>query len=586
MNPKHQFRFVSMGLAFAFVGLAIIARLVQIQIGPSNEDISKIEENNGIELLTLTPARGDIYDRKGRLLASSQLIYEVAIELFDVINSETIALAVSVELGQDYYEVLELASQDPWETTQRHITLDNYVKYEDAQSLIALQEHITNNPDEAGISSNGKQHSMWGLTITPRLDRSYPEQGLGSNFLGFVNKEGVSVHGVEEKLHWLLSGVEKQERVSTDPYRALELPEIPDGADLVLTIDREIQDSMEELLDFHMGQSGSYAGTIIVMNPKTGEILAMASNPRMDLHADDWLIEEIFQEGQAYNMAMDIYEPGSVFKIITMAAALDSGVVTPDTEFMDTGGFPVDGWVIRNWNGGAWGPQTMTTCMEHSLNVCLAHVAVEKLGPSRFYEYVKAFQFGQPTGIELSREYSGLFRTPGDADWREIDLATNSFGQGIIVSPIQMLRAVSAVANNGTMVNPHILKAVINQGHQYTIDTEIAGSPITPETAHTLSEMLSTIIESESYTEMNPDYRVAGKTGTATIYDTYLTNATFVGWGPVDDPEFMVYIWMNKPTISPWASLVAGPIFRDAVDRLVVLMDIPPDVVRLSLTAE
>jgi len=269
-----------------------------------------------------------------------------------------------------------------------------------------------------------------------------------------------------------------------------------------------------------------------------------------------------------------------------MAAALDAGVVTPETEFVDRGVYPIDGWNIRNWNGGAWGPQTMTTCMEHSLNVCLAHVAVEKLGPTRFYNYVKAFQFGQPTGIELAREYPGLYRSPGDGKWREIDLATNSYGQGINVSPLQMLRAASAVANKGSMVTPHILRAVVNNGHQYTIENEIAGSPISPETAQTLSEMLATIINSESYTQMNPDYRVAGKTGTGTIYDSDLTNTSFIGWGPVDDAEFMVYIWLNKPTTSPWASLVTGPIFRDAVNRLVVLMDIPPDAVRLSMAAE
>lgn len=584
MNPRLNFRFLSMGIVFAVAGLAIIARLVQIQVGSPNEDIQKVEEDNGIELLTLTPERGDIYDRKGRLLAASQLIYEVAIELNDVFNPETIALATSVELGLDYEDVLDLASQDPEYTEQKHITLHYFVTYEDAQSLIALKEHIKTT-DEAGLSTSGRKHSLSGLTITPRLDRSYPEGDLGSNFLGFVNKEGVSIHGVEEELHWLLSGVEKQERIPTDPYRALELPNIPDGADLVLTIDREIQDSMEELLDTHIENSGAFSGTIVVMHPKTGEILAMASNPRMNLYGD-WLIKNTFEEGHVFNMALDIYEPGSVFKIITMSAALDAGVVTPDTKFIDEGGFPIDGFVIRNWNGGAWGPQTMLTCMEHSLNVCLAHVAVEKLGPTLFYNYVKSFQFGQPTGIELAREYPGLFRSPGDVGWREIDLATNSYGQGIDVTPLQMLRAVSAVANEGKMVNPHILKAVINQGHHYMIDTEIAGSPISAETARTMSEMLATIVESESYTEMNPDYRVAGKTGTGTIYGTHLTNASFIGWGPVDDPQFMVYIWLNKPTISPWASLVAGPIFRETVDKLVVLMDIPPDAVRLSMAAE
>jgi len=224
--------------------------------------------------------------------------------------------------------------------------------------------------------------------------------------------------------------------------------------------------------------------------------------------------------------------------------------------------------------------------MENSLNVCLAYVATELLGQNRFYDYVKAFQFGQPTGIELAWEYAGNVRYNNEDDWHLIDLATNSYGQGIEVTPIQMLRAVSAVANDGKMVTPHILKAVINNGHQYTFEPEVAGSPISQQTAHTLSNMLAQIVESESYTDMPENYRVAGKTGTATIYNDSRTNTSFVGWGPIDDPQFMVYIWLNKPTSSQWASLVTGPIFRDVVERLVILMDIPPDHVRRSLAAD
>lgn len=586
MNQSDNLRFTIMGFFFAFVGLAIVGRIVQIQVGPTNEDIKKIEAADGTILLTLKPARGDIYDRKGRLLAGSELIYEVAIELNNIVNPETIALAASIHLGLDYYYVYGLATYEPEEGEGTHITLDYYATYDEAQALLALNDHILENPEEAGASSDGMPHSLWGMIITPRLDRSYPEGDLASNVLGYQNVEGTSINGVEEKLHWLLSGVEKQERISTDPYKALDIPDIPDGASVILTIDSEIQDSMEELLAFHMEKSGAFAGSIIVMDPRTGEILAMTSTPRMDLQDEKQEIADVYQEGHTFNMAIDGYEPGSVFKIITMAAALDSGTVTPDTPFTDTGGLFVDGWTIRNWDGGAWGPQTMTTCMEHSLNVCLAHIAVNLLGPTRFYEYVRAFQFGQPTGIELAREYAGNVRFNNEDGWHDIDLATNSYGQGIEVTPVQMLRAVSAVANDGQMVTPYILKAVVNQDYQYEIPPVIAGTPISAETAHTLSELLASIVESESYTEMFPNYRVAGKTGTATIYDTHLTNASFIGWGPVDDPQFMVYIWLNKPTISPWASLVAGPIFRDAVGRLVVLMDIPPDTVRLSMITE
>ncbi len=586
MNIRHQFRYTSMTLFFVLAGIAIIARLVQIQVGAPGEKLQEFEQIDGKEWVRLVPARGDILDRWGRLFAGNQLVYEAALELYAVENPETIALVSNLELGLNYNEVLKLAQQNPYELDPyTHITLDYFVSPEDAERVLALKEGLYSNPEQAGTSSDGEVHSLIGLVLTPRLERSYPQGSVGSNFVGFMTKEGESIHGIEEQLHWLLSGVEKEEVVSADPHLALELPEAIHGADVILTIDREIQIALEDVLDEHMEISGAFSGLVIVMDPKNGEILGMASSPRMDL-GGDWKIEEIFSGNRSYNMAVDGYEPGSIFKIITMAAALDSGVVTPDTPFTDTGALPVDGWTIRNWDGGAWGPQTMTTCMEHSLNVCLAWVATAKLGENRFYDYVRRFQFDQPTGIELAREASGVVRFNNQSDWHLIDLATNSYGQGIIVTPLQMLRAVSAVANNGQMVTPHILKAVVSRDYQYTIPTEDAGSPISAETAQTLSKMLAQIVESESYTEMFPGYSVAGKTGTATIYDSNLTNASFIGWGPVDDPQFMVYVWLHKPTTSQWASLMAAPVFRDVVGRIVVLMDIPPDQVRLSLSAK
>jgi len=573
-----------MGAFFAFVGLAIVVRLVRLQCGAPGERIEEVEKFDGVELVTLDPARGNIYDREGHLLAGNQIVYEVAIELNAVQNPISIALAVSNVLGMNYSEVLALASQDPKEVDNTHILLDYFVPYEQAVKLQELK-NATERAKDPGMTADNKPHSLRGLVITPRYDRSYPEGSLASNVLGFVRKDGISVFGVEEGLHYLLSGVARQTVVSADPHRALDLPETLHGADLVLTIDREIQGALEEILDAHMKTSGAFQGLIVVMDPRNGDILGLANSPRMDL-SGEWNIDAIFAEKRSYNMAVDGYEPGSVFKIITMAAALDSGVVTPDTPFTDTGALQVDGWTIRNWDGGAWGPQTMTTCMQYSLNVCLAWVATEKLGQTRFYDYVRAFQFGQPTGIELARESSGVVRFDNSEGWHLIDLATNSFGQGIIVTPLQMLRAISAVANDGRMVTPHILKSVVSRDRQYDVTPQFAGQPISAQTARTLSEMLASIVETESYTEMYPGYRVAGKTGTGTIYNSNLTNASFVGWGPVDDPRFMVYIWLNKPTSSPWASMVAAPVFVDVVERLVVLMDIPPDEVRLQLKAK
>jgi len=583
MKNHHHSRYTVLGIVFGFVALLLIGRLVYIQIGPQTEDLEAIEKADSKQLLDLDPVRGDILDRQGRMLAGNKQIYEVAVELNYVLNPESIALAASVILGQDYEDVYQIASQNPEELEVTHITLDNYVTEEEIMELEKLREELEEEPEHAGVSSDGRRHSLSGIEIIPRLGRSYPEQAVASNVIGFVNQIDESHYGIEEGLNGLLSGVKKSLVISVAPHHALELPDTPNGASLILTIDREIQVAVEDVLDEALIETGAYAGTILVMSPRTGEILAMASSPRLNLD-EFWRVKEIFPEGQAYNLALDGYEPGSVFKVITMAAALDSDTVVPETEFVDTGSIVVGGRTIYNWDRGAWGPQTMTTCMQHSLNVCLAWIATQ-MGPTTFYEYIQNFGFGQNTGISLAGEYGGHLRLPTDPNWYEIDLGTNSFGQGIEVTPIQMMQAISAVANDGKMVTPHILKAVVNRDRQYDIDPEIAGSPISAETAHTLTEMLSVSLEDEASTALLPGYRLAGKTGTAEIYNRARTNASFVGWGPVDDPQFMIYIWLREPTISQWASLVAAPVFHDTAKRLVVLMDIPPDQVRLGMTS-
>jgi cell division protein FtsI/penicillin-binding protein 2 len=335
-----------------------------------------------------------------------------------------------------------------------------------------------------------------------------------------------------------------------------------------------------------MQSSGSHAGTIVVMHPETGEIIAMASSPRLNIN-EYWRVSEVFDDEQVFNMAIHSYEPGSVFKVITMATALDSDTVEPDTTFIDTGVIQVGGVPIYNWNRGAWGPQTMLGCLQHSLNVCLAWISTE-VGAAKFYSYLQDFGFGHPTGIELDLEVPGHLKLPGDSDWYEADLGTNAFGQGIAVTPVQMLMAISAIANEGQMVTPRIVHGVVDSDHQYNTSVQIAGNPISAETANTLTEMLAISLEEEASIALVPGYRVAGKTGTAEIptptgYTSNMTNASFVGWGPTDDPQFIVYIWLEKPTSSPWGSEVAAPVFSEVVQRLVVLMNIPPDQVRHSM---
>jgi len=279
-----------------------------------------------------------------------------------------------------------------------------------------------------------------------------------------------------------------------------------------------------------------------------------------------------------------------VFKVLTMAAALDSGAVTPDTVFTDTGMFQIGGIYIYNWNYGAWGPQDMGGCMQHSLNVCLAWVA-SQMGATTFYEYMQAFGIGHRTGVDLAAEAYGRLKLPGDSDWYEADLGTNSFGQGVAVTPVQMLAAISALANGGEMVMPHVVRSIVRDGYQYDPAPQVVGMPISAETARILSEMLADSLELEASDALIEGYRVSGKTGTAEIpgpfgYESDLTNASFVGWGPMEDPQFLVYVWLEKPTSSPWGSVVAAPVFRQVVEQLVVLMDLPPDAVRALMGSE
>jgi cell division protein FtsI/penicillin-binding protein 2 len=347
---------------------------------------------------------------------------------------------------------------------------------------------------------------------------------------------------------------------------------------------------MEGVIDAAIATTGAASGTLVVMDPRSGEILAVATTPRLNLN-EFWRYSDLFPEETPFNRGLSqAYEPGSVFKVLTMASALDSGAVTPGTVFVDTGTIEIGGVPIHNWNMGAWGPQDMQGCLQHSLNVCLAWVATQ-IGATDFYRYLQAFGIGHTTGVDMAGETPGRLKIPGDSDWYAADLGTNSFGQGVSATPIQMATAISAIANDGKMMAPHIVRSVVNEGYQHDIEKRVLGMPVSAETAQTLSEMLARSLETESSDALIPGYRVAGKTGTAEIptpfgYTTNQTNASFVGWGPVDDPRFLVYVWLEKPVTSPWGSVVAAPVFRQAVESLVVLLDLPPDAVRHQLSSQ
>jgi cell division protein FtsI/penicillin-binding protein 2 len=580
------------GVSLSLASILIILQMVRIQNSTKHQELSRwADEEYSYAIENYYPERGNIYDRWGRLLAGNEDVYEVGVMLEYVANPTTIAQTLDGVNQLNYKDILASASKtyDPEKSVYAVLTDFLPSGVIDALSQIK-QDYELANP----YGRNENLPSLRGVIWNPHLKRSYPENALASNILGFYSfmdrENGIGYYGVEEYYDDLLAGTPMETFMPRNPYLLEELPDVPAGASLVLTIDREIQAMVEKKLDEAVEEHEAESGTVIVLDPRNGEILAMASQPRVNLN-QYWKYEEEFEGKTPFNRAIsETYEPGSVFKVLTMAAAFDSGTVDEKTIFNDPGRFEYGGSTIYNWNRRGWGKQTMLGCMQHSLNVCLAWVATE-VGKEDFYEYLQAFGIGRRTNIDLGGEKIWPLSTPGDSDWYPIQLATNSFGQGVAVTPIQLAAAVSAVANEGKLMKPHVLKAIIQDGKQYNTSPQVLSVPIKPETAKIMNSMLVESLKEESSLALVPGYSIAGKTGTAEIpvegvYGIELTNASFVGWGPADDPQFLVYVWIEKPGSSPWGSVVASPIFSSITQELVMYLDIPPENSEQTLIAK
>jgi cell division protein FtsI/penicillin-binding protein 2 len=570
---------VAVAILLGFVGISIILQMLRIQYSPEAAIFRVQAEQYANSLRTYYPERGSIYDVNGHLLAGSKTVYEVGVDLSSAKDPQSIALAVGAVLSMNPDELRANITAPPEGT--RYLVLADFVDAEKASQLQQLQLAT------AQQTSPGMAGRLRGLELKAHPQRDYPEGALASNVLGFVSREGRGYFGIEEKYNSLLAGKPVQVWVPTDPNRAIDIPRVPDGTSLVLTINRELQAAVEQILDDSLTKYGARHATIVVMDPRDGGLLALASSPRMDPN-EFWRYSSVYGNASEFDRAVGMpYEPGSVIKVLTMAAALDSGAIVPSTPFLDTGALLVGGATIRNWDDQAWGQQDMIGCLQHSLNVCLAWVS-EKMGAQTFYRYMNRFGLGHPTGVDLAGEAAGRLKVPGDSDWYPVDLATNAFGQGVSATPMQMVMAVSAVANGGRMVMPHTLLAMSRDGRQYSVPTQYSGSPISPDTAHTLTEMLAVSLENESSGALVAGYRIAGKTGTAQIpgpfgYETGATNASFVGWGPIDDPRFLIYVWLERPSASIWGSETAAPAFSLVAQKTILLLNVPPDRVRLGI---
>lgn len=414
--------------------------------------------------------------------------------------------------------------------------------------------------------------------------RVYPEASMAAQLLGFVGKndvgEDVGYFGIEGALNKELQGSRDIKTILTDAFgyqlsgEGFRGKSDLHGRDIVLTIRRDIQHVAESQLALAMELYGAESGEVIILEPTTGKILALANNPTFtpsDYASTD---PELYRN----RSLVDIYEPGSTFKVLTVAAGINEGVITPNTVCTSCSGPRVFGkYTIRTWNDVYTPNITITQALEKSDNTGMIFIA-ERLGSDGLRTYLSKFGIGKPIGIDLQGDRD----TPFPQKWGPVEMATISFGQGISTTSMQLLRAVAVIANDGKMVTPHIVES-IDSAEKLAEYHTLQGSDqiISSESARTVTQMMVSAAEhGEAKWVYAKNFRVAGKTGTSQIasqggYDETKTIASFIGFSPPENPKFVMLVKLVGPTSSPWAAETAAPLWFKLANRLHLLMHIP-----------
>ncbi|MBP8973206.1 MAG: penicillin-binding protein 2 [Anaerolineae bacterium] len=570
---------VSVGLIG--ISLVLLVRLLSFQFRMNPEIKQALEDqakNRYQQTVEVLPRRGQIFDRNGHLLATNSFEYRIGISPNQVIDRQAVAIALAPLLGLPENRLYDLLQPNADGTFPPYVLLASRVSAEVGQAIADL--------------------SVPGIIIEPLPIRIYPQGELTAQIVGlFAGADGAQAsqgyYGVEGYYQTLLAGQSKRVTKSNIPLleeSQTQTTRVRDGMDLILTIDRDLQYLAQEVLvGFLEKDPTATGGTILIMNPRNGEILAMANYPYFQPG-------DLSEENMKYarNQAIsDVYEPGSVFKVVTMALALDAGTHDLDWSYYDPGCFEAGGVAICNWDRTSHGNPDFAQVFIDSLNTGTATIYKE-IGPYTVYPKLREFGIGSPTGVDLEGESPGILVEPGDPLWSEAQFLNNSYGQGVSVTPLQMLTAANAIANDGLIMQPHIVKARIDGGQ--VIETQPAATrrPISEEAAHKARDIMVRVLRESKEIEFEfPGYTIAGKTGTAEIpapygYEPFAPGnsiGSFLAFLPADDPVVSILIKLDRPW-GYWGSMTAAPLAQELLERLVVLMEIPPDTLRYQLVAQ
>ncbi|MBI2593470.1 penicillin-binding protein 2, partial [Candidatus Daviesbacteria bacterium] len=566
---------------FFFLLILIILRLFYWQIFYHDELVAKAEGQRIIKREVVAP-RGSILFFDGSILAGSEPAFSVYLQPKDIddeiskkFTKERQTTLLSAEPPSDLKKIINLYKKDFAKKLSSFLSELDFKNYESTQSAENLKTSREEKEKELDTDIYKKlNEDLYWVSLNRKIDlsakqrleklelkgigfdetslRFYPEGSSSSHLLGFVASDAYGEEAGYFGLEGFYNGELKGKKgLLTQEKDALGLPiligkflvqEAKPGKTLTLSLDRTIQHIVEEKLKTGLEKYGAKGASAVVMDPKTGKILAMASYPDYDpLRAFE------FPNSHHRNpITADSYEPGSTFKVLVMAAALNEGLVTPETRCdICTGPLSLSGYTIRTWNNKYNPNATMTDVIIHSDNTGMVF-AGKRLGADKLYDYITGFGFGKPTRIDLQDESSPPLRAK--KDWKEIDLATASFGQGISVTPIQLITAVSAIANGGKLMEPQIVSVIRDQEKIYPIKPRIVAEPLKSETARLVKDMMVRAVdegEAKFAKKLNGlvDYKIAGKTGTAQVavaghYDKDKTIASFIGFAPADEPRF------------------------------------------------
>ena len=558
--------------------LVVVVRLGWLQLVLGDE----LAQKERAQLLTeveLTAPRGEILDRNGQELAVSLMVrslYADPAAMVDVPDEwpgnqapnrnpkQVAAQVLAPILQRKEADLLALFSGDSrFEWVER--TLEPAVEQQVRQAL--------------------KENKLHGFAFVPESKRYYPKGRLAAQVIGFAGTDDEGLSGLELSLDKVLKGRKEMLRLQTDAidrpiFTSVLAPTRPKDSNRVqLTLDSHIQFVAEQVADSILVKTRARATTILVMNPKTGEILAMANRPTFDPN-QFWKANAAAWNNRS---ATSIYEPGSTFKPLVAAAAIEEKLVTPETIFNDPGYIAVGARVIRNWSGEGYGRVSFTDTIKNSINTTMVQVGT-LLGANRLNQYAKAFGLGQATDSGLEGEAEGLlFDTE---QMRPEDVGTMSIGHGVAVTPLQLLRALSALANDGALMKPYLVAKVLDGDGKTLLERapEAVRQPVSKETARAVFGMMEQVISTGGGGLAKiPGYRFAGKTGTAerlkddgSGYASGEYIASFVGIGPVAEPRFAVLIMIDTPQGAIYGGQIAAPLFRDLMEPLLVYAGIPP----------